>query len=163
MFSVALCFAQQGCRKKIESEKFLIPKGYTGPVTIIFNSQTGMTPEYEDGFRIYRVGKDGTLRTQFQLQEGWFREDELQFWYIDSNGDYCSRLECLKPNQDTAEMKSQPYVYKNMTGSTACILTRRKISFYEFRIGRKDSLSFETFQMANKQLNELIDIECAGK
>ena len=43
----------------------MLPRGFVGPVLIIFNQPDGEPREYKDGKRVYRIPSSGVLRTQF--------------------------------------------------------------------------------------------------
>src|ERR1051325_11549624 len=49
---------------KVHPEVFLIPSGYRGKVTILFDDPNGAPPERESGKIIYRIGAGGQLRTR---------------------------------------------------------------------------------------------------
>src|SRR5690606_7354878 len=66
------------------SEYHLIPEGYTGPVVIVFSQPDGLPEETEGDVRIYRVGPDGLLETQFEMNAGIV--GDLAFYYVDSTG-----------------------------------------------------------------------------
>jgi hypothetical protein len=74
------------CFSQAEPEIHLIPKGYRGPVIIIFDQKNGSPEKYEDGSRVYKVPADGILKTQFIPQtKGSIRPGKLKYYYYDSN------------------------------------------------------------------------------
>ncbi len=64
-----------------ESSTFMIPKGYKGVVTIVFNQKNGMPKKYENGRRFYEIPSDGILLTQFKDDYGYI---DYQYFYTDS-------------------------------------------------------------------------------
>ncbi|MCX2679362.1 hypothetical protein OOZ15_05350 [Galbibacter sp. EGI 63066] len=71
------------CAEEGEDSIRLIPKGYEGPVLIVFNQSKGEPKEYEDGKRVYRIPENGILETQFEPNYGIQKH---QFFYVDSLG-----------------------------------------------------------------------------
>ena len=80
LLSFCICV---GCIENGENSIKLLPKGYTGPVLIVFNQPNGEPKEYEDGKRLYRIPKDGILKTKFEPDYGIHNH---QFFYEDSLG-----------------------------------------------------------------------------
>src|SRR5687767_10881838 len=74
------------CMNKAEPEIHLIPKGYKGPVIIIFEDKQGEPVKYEDGKRVYKIPLDGVLRTQFKKQLGNIAPGELKYYNYDAKG-----------------------------------------------------------------------------
>jgi hypothetical protein len=66
-----------------EPEDYLIPKGFTGRVNVIFNQKDGASPKYENGRRIYEIPATGVLLTQFKDEYGLV---DHQYYYVDSSG-----------------------------------------------------------------------------
>ncbi|MCC5816048.1 MAG: hypothetical protein JJT78_14960 [Leptospira sp.] len=65
----------------------LIPQGYEGRVLIVHNCKNGEPTERENIFRrIYRIGSDGVLHTQFGYH-GNFDMNRLDFYSVDDLGD----------------------------------------------------------------------------
>lgn len=85
LFAIMLQLAS--CTNIVEGEIHLIPKGYEGPVIIVFDQQNGVPEKYENGSRVYEIPNDGVLRTQFKPQEeGYIPMEKLKYYYYDSNG-----------------------------------------------------------------------------
>lgn len=74
------------CINREEPEKHLIPKGFTGPVIIIYDQKDGKPEKYEDDFRIYEIPADGVLRTQFKHPKGFIAPGKLLYYYVDVDG-----------------------------------------------------------------------------
>ena len=72
-----------GCEPRIDNEIHLIPAGYVGAVLIVFNDPGGVPEEYENGWRVYRIGANGVLRTRFRLTYG---VGKGKFFYMEPGG-----------------------------------------------------------------------------
>jgi len=83
-YSLLLLIFVSSCAQNGENTITIIPAKYTGPICINFKIKDGTPKEYESKNRVYRIGKDGVLNTQF---EAIF--DKYQFnkyYYEDENG-----------------------------------------------------------------------------
>jgi len=93
----------------------LIPKGYKGPVIIIFEEKNGKPVKYEDGKRVYEITSDGVLETQFKKQQGSIAQRELKYYYYDENGR--EEINYLQSTQGVTD--SAAYVFsKELSHST---------------------------------------------
>jgi hypothetical protein len=72
-----------GCYNNPEPETYLIPKGFRGRVSIIFNQKDGAPIRYENGRRIYEIPSNGILLTQFKDEYGIINHE---YYYVDSFG-----------------------------------------------------------------------------
>lgn len=77
------------CEEYAEPETFLIPENYTGAVVVVFNQKDGVTKEYKEDRRIYRIPKNGVLYTQFSPVDGLLDE---KFYYADEKYKKSSEL-----------------------------------------------------------------------
>ena len=64
-----------------ERATIIMPIGFKGDVTIIFNQKNGSSTKYENGRRIYEIPSDGVLITKFTSDYGF---TDFQYYYIDS-------------------------------------------------------------------------------
>ncbi len=64
---------------------FLIPKGYTGRVLIVHSCKEGASREYEGRYRVYRISKEGLLKTRFSFAGSSFDSLHSTFFYVDEN------------------------------------------------------------------------------
>jgi hypothetical protein len=71
------------CTQKPEPETYLIPEGFRGRATVIFNQKEGAIPKYEKGRRIYEMPANGILLTQFKDEYGFL---DHQYYYVNGNG-----------------------------------------------------------------------------
>jgi hypothetical protein len=71
------------CHQKPEAETYLIPEGFKGRATVIFNQKEGASPKYENGRRVYEIPANGILLTQFKDEYGIV---DHQYYYINSSG-----------------------------------------------------------------------------
>ncbi len=70
-----------GCDNHPEPETYLLPKGFTGRATVIFNQKNGLPIKYENGRRVYEIPANGILLTQFKDEYGIVNH---QYFYVDS-------------------------------------------------------------------------------
>ena len=99
-------------QKKAEDTIRLIPEGYIGPVLVIFNQKNGEPKEYEGDKRVYRIPKNGVLRTQFEPNYG---VQHHQYFYIDRNGSRSEiRFVAVQDKDSLANIvdKSKIYAYR---------------------------------------------------
>jgi hypothetical protein len=68
---------------RAEPEVHLLPVGFRGPVIIVFRQTDGAAPEREGRARLYRIPKDGVLRTAYGPNDGW---SAPAYFYVDSSG-----------------------------------------------------------------------------
>ena len=73
-------------QRALEQEIHLIPKGYTGVISIFFDQPQGKEKRYENGIRVYDLDSNGILVTQFSLQQGTFFKGNCKFFYVDIEG-----------------------------------------------------------------------------
>jgi hypothetical protein len=66
-----------------EPADFLIPKGYSGRVAVVFEQKQGEKPKYANGRRIYEIPSNGILLTQFKAEFGFI---DYRYFIVDSNG-----------------------------------------------------------------------------
>jgi hypothetical protein len=94
---------------RADPEIHLIPEGYTGEVTIVFNAPDGASFDVEDGARLYRIPVNGILFTQFPVNYGMDRS--RKFFLVTPYGD---RHEIHDPGEstlrDTPENRANPRV-----------------------------------------------------
>lgn len=97
------------CAQQAENTIRLIPQGYEGPVLIIFNQKDGTPTEYEGDKRVYRIPKNGVLRSQFEPN---FGVQNHQFFYVNSKDE---RTEipfiAVRSKEDFNELKDSTKVY----------------------------------------------------
>lgn len=78
---------------------FLIPNGFKGKIEIIYGKKDGKPKEFEKGWRVYRIPKDGILKTQFELSGNSIKLSESKYYFIDNENkreiidSYCSHCE----------------------------------------------------------------------
>lgn len=66
---------------------FLIPENYKGKITIQYNQKNGFEKEFEGlWWRIYKVPKDGILKTKFEIKGNSISYSGSKYYYVDENG-----------------------------------------------------------------------------
>jgi hypothetical protein len=78
-----LCLWGYSSLSSVESEIYLIPDGYEGPVLVVYDQPNGQPPEYEGSARLYEVPDTGLLLTRFPPNQSRYRPE---FWYVDEDG-----------------------------------------------------------------------------
>lgn len=69
---------------KNEPENYILPEGFTGPLTVIFDTNSGAEPVYDNGVRLYNIPNSGILYTQFN--DNGDVTNEQRFFYKDAAG-----------------------------------------------------------------------------
>jgi hypothetical protein len=78
-FLLTLC----GCFDNKTPETYLIPDGFQGKITIVYEQKNGRSEEFEGNRRLYRVDSNGILITKFKSEDGTLNEE---YYYIKSDG-----------------------------------------------------------------------------
>ncbi len=103
---------------------YLIPRGFTGVVVIIFDQHDGVPAETEAGKQVYRIPLNGVLRTQMKPT---YRMKGREYFYVDIDGSR-SRIPILLPagwedigdTIDTIDKnRNDIYVFGEEMGATA--------------------------------------------
>ena len=76
-----------GCARDYIPEKIYLPKNYIGWVYIIHNQENG-TKEKDGRFRVYHVPDNGIVFTQYEINQGWVKENSIQIYEEVSSGKY---------------------------------------------------------------------------
>lgn len=63
---------------------YLIPKGYTGDVIILFNQPDGVVPEVENGLYVYKMPENGILKVKIKGYAGIVNKS---YYYVDENNE----------------------------------------------------------------------------
>jgi hypothetical protein len=121
---------------------YVLPKGYTGWVLIIFNQPNGQRTKYENGKRVYEIPEDGILRTQFAPNRDWHLPNK--FFYTE-NG---KMIEI--PEFDYKDLKIDSIQACCLSsGKTAKTPNDNWIEFDDFYVGTKTQID-EASKKANK-------------
>jgi hypothetical protein len=75
----ATLFMSFSCRQKT-NEIYLIPRGFTGNIAVVFDVKQGEKEELENGWRVYRIPEDGILITQASYNSTLHDE---KFFFVD--------------------------------------------------------------------------------
>lgn len=80
---ISFLMSTTGCHNHPEPETYLIPKGFTGRATVVFNQKNGVPKKYENGRRVYEIPVNGICLTQFNDEYGIVNH---QYYYVDNVG-----------------------------------------------------------------------------
>jgi hypothetical protein len=143
-----------GC-KNPEPEDYLIPKGYIGRVTVIFNQKKGALPKRENGRRVYEIPTSGIFLTQFKAEYGFINHC---FYYVDENGKRTPleifRDEAFKDRTSKADKNKVGIFEDGITGQYAEDDKAPYQFFFVTSYNGQDTL--ETFDHFNNRVNQLI-------
>lgn len=65
-----------GCIKPQRvNEVYLIPRGFSGQIAVVFNVRGGEREVLENGWRVYNIPEDGILITQAKFNDTWHTEE----------------------------------------------------------------------------------------
>jgi hypothetical protein len=67
----------------VETEIYLVPQGYEGPVLVVFEQPSGVPAEYEGRARRYTAPTNGVLLTQVSRVKHAY---QAEFFYVDEGG-----------------------------------------------------------------------------
>ena len=143
------------CKTNPESEDYLIPKGFIGRATVIFNQEKGVPPKYENGRRIYELPPNGILVTQFKAEYGII---DHRYFYVDSSGNR-TQLDIF---QDESFKDSTISVDRNKIGIFSDGITGqyaegKKAPFQFFFVSSYNSFNkIESYDSFNKRINKLM-------
>lgn len=95
--------------KSATNEVYLIPDGYKGCVGVFYNFKDAPPLKIEDKKIIYRVPKDGILKTSSNKTFGKTNEHDsgrhnVKYYYVDKNGNQVQRLEKGKDIHNVSEI-----------------------------------------------------------
>ena len=151
-FSFILLFMISSCIANGEQEVIVVPKNFKGYIVIIFNQKEGTPIKYEGKKRVYEIPKNGILRTQFKINDGW--REFAEYYY-----------ESITPEN---KLPSFAEIKKNPTDSIVGLMgangtvkmnskSEERLEFCEFYIGNKSDI-----EQAQEQVEKL-DILKLGK
>ncbi|HTJ48125.1 MAG TPA: hypothetical protein VL443_01630 [Cyclobacteriaceae bacterium] len=110
--------------KQAESEFHLIPFGFEGSITIIFDCPNGEELVRDGNHRIYKIPKDGILKLKTHGNDGVLTSGAQRFFYIDSLGNKTEIEELLDNTQETTRDKT---VVSNYLIYGDCVFNERQI------------------------------------
>jgi hypothetical protein len=93
---VFLALVNSSCSLTPINGIYLIRKGYTGDVIILFNQPDGVIPEVENGFYVYKIPEDGILKVKIS---GKTSNVNKSYFYIDEDNKR-QRIEYLRVTGD---------------------------------------------------------------
>ena len=137
VIAFALWAAMMQQDRRADSEVHLIPAGYSGDVTIVFNAPNGEPLDVEDGARLYRIPLTGILFTQLAINEG--HSPEQRFFLVAPNGDRQLMTDRPGGAADTPEERANPTVgiFSQTRGHIQAGLTSCAIEYEQYFVGTR--------------------------
>lgn len=144
------------CNQKPKPETYLIPEGFKGRATVIFNQKKGVPSKYENGRRIYEIPANGILLTQFKEEYGFI---DHQYYYVDSSSKRTA-LEIFKDEKSTdstikADRNKVGIFEDGTTGQYTNNSEAAPFQFF-FVTSYNGFDTIETHDHFNKRINKLI-------
>lgn len=106
-------------------DMFLIPSGYIGEVRVYYDQPFGKEEEYEDGWRVYRIGENGFLDTQFERQGESVALVGAKYIFVDSSGNRSEIKQYWSEDTDRDTISIQILHTQNSLGNDKRGLYRR--------------------------------------
>lgn len=125
-----------------ESETFLVPQNYRGPISVFLDEDCGVEPSWEASRRVYSISSTGVLITKFRKNEGYL---DQKFFLVDDDG---NRKEIPKFYWQKFETESEYWVQTR--GSNTGSLTKDTVGIFHW-------YGAETYYASNKSINLLVD------
>jgi hypothetical protein len=140
VIAFALWAAMMQQMQRADAEVHLIPAGYVGEVTIVFNAPNGEPLDIEDGARLYRIPLTGILFTQLAINEG--HSPEQRFFLVAPNGDRQPITQLSGSVADLLEERANPTVgiFSQTRGQIQAGLTPCAIDFEQYFVGTRAQL-----------------------
>jgi hypothetical protein len=131
------------CCQRGEREIYILPKGFTGHILIIFNQERGAPRKYEGESRVYEIPETGILKTQFSGNYGWTGVPQFYYGEIKAENQIPVQIEHKDFSSDkiNATLITTGSVTRNEDGS--------RIRFAECYVGTKEQVE-EAYQKAEK-------------
>ncbi len=144
-----------GCINVPLGEDYLLPQGFKGRATVIFNQKNGLSEKYKDGRRVYEIPSNGILLTQFKPVYGIIDHH----YYMDSNGRK-QTLPIYDHNQDGITrllIKDSTQTGVFLDGTVGQYAGNDDAPFQLFIVSPPNKLnSIESDNNFNKRINKLI-------
>lgn len=126
---------------RAKPEITLIPGGYVGPVIIWFGGNGSVTPQYENGIRVYAVPSSGILKEQVpvtsRLESGVRLEEDDRFFYVEEDGSRVRLPVVMKWSKSfIAEMSADELNRVSVYGITTGRTDSESEYFVSFVVGR---------------------------
>ena len=152
IFLLATVLLAFGCTERGENEAFVLPKGYTGYVIIIYGQQDGEEKYYKDNKRVYNIPKTGVLKTKFNADYGWTSFPEFYYESIDVDKKIPVVIEWKDYSEDkvNATMPSTGKSYKNIDGTGAT-------EYSTFIVGTKSQIKKASEELTKIHIADLVE------
>lgn len=131
---------------KSSEDIFIIQDNYKGTIAVIYGQKNGMKKEFENGKRVYRIPKSGTLKTQFDPKGAYTNFGE---YYYETDKNERIIIEYFPTEQEFPD-STKMYVYNWQVGS-AIDSEGNKFDYQQATIGRKkDTSENDIFNLLEK-------------
>ncbi|ANE50407.1 DUF6843 domain-containing protein [Flavisolibacter tropicus] len=121
-------------------EVYLIPDGYTGPISIVYEEKCGTTPLKENGFKTFRVPDNGILIVNLPRKNGFINHE---YYYLKKDGTKTKLAEANYYDTSLRQVPSVSFTGSGMIGS----ISGGEIQYSELwvfghkRVGRSENES----------------------
>jgi hypothetical protein len=131
---IGLILMSSGCSniQSIEPEHHLIPEGYTGEVTIVFDVADGNPQRKTENTRIYEIPREGKLLSQFSPNLGIRPLQSMHFFYINRQG-VLTPIPSRQDKEKYVQNSPQTIVVSNV------YIFNREMHYFIDRLDRIDS------------------------
>ena len=118
-----------------EHEIIVTPRGFTGPVFVVFDQRTGLAAQYMGQSRFYQVPASGMLHTQFAPNAGWVGVPQFYQEAVAAVNRLPTRLLLSRVPPDTV------VGFMGATGSVRLgAETKERLRWQEFFIGNRGTV-----------------------
>lgn len=131
---------------KASEDVFIIPENFKGTIAIVYGQENGNEKEFENGKRLYRIPKNGILKTQFELKGETANFGE---YYFETDEDKRIRIKSFPYDQPFPDSK-KIYVH-NWNLGNASDSEGNKFTYQTATIGTKtDNFETDIFKLLEK-------------
>lgn len=117
-----------------EEAVFILPRGHTGLVTVLFNRADGRPAKYEGAARVYEVAPGGVLKTRFAANRGW--HGLYKFYYDD--GGRLVEIPFVTDAREVSPGRTQVCCFSN--GKAGKNPADPPVEFAQFYVGTKEEI-----------------------
>lgn len=143
LFFICICVSVLGCRST-KREIFILPRGFTGYVVLIYDQNSGLPIRLEGDKRVYRIPPNGILLTQASLNSDWLELPEFYYDEINPSSQIPFKIDYKDLPMDST------VAYGGISGSANKDLAGNEVvKFSKYFIGNKNQID-TAYQRAEK-------------